>query len=412
MAAKYILPALAALSTVNAACSITSTTTIVNPAGASALATCTTFTGDIVMATGVANAGMVDISGIEKIDGSLTYENDNSVTSFTASQLQSVGDITFMNLTQLSTISAPALATVGNLDFEGLNLGSLGFGTPGIQSATTIRIVNTNIGDLSGINSISKVGGILLSDNQFLSSVNFSFSTIKTTFEVDINEKNNGGQSVSLPNLETAGQIIIRNSSSLSIPKLSSVSGTLGLYGNSLDSVQFSNLSYVGALVINDNTKLANTSFPMLSVINGTNATMQIANNTKLDAISGFPLLKTVDGNVNLYGAFDSVDLPTLEKAGTGSVSGAMDVETSSTKLDCTDINGLGSNGDQVVKGSVTCNSAESDPGSASSSQTASGTGPSATSTSSGAAVANMQIPLSVAIGSTSIFAGLLQLIM
>lgn len=405
MAIKYLIPALAAISTAYAACSISSTTTIVNPAGASALATCTTFKGDIVMATGVAEAGTVDISGVEKIDGSLTYENDNSVTTFKANQLQSIGDLTLTNLSQLSTLSMPALTTVGKLDLQGLDLSKLGFGTPGIKSATSIRIINTNIDDLTGVDRVTKIGGIIISDNQFLSEVNFSIDKVTNTLEIDSNDKNNGGQSVSCPNLVSAGAIIIRNSSSLSIPKLSGLAGTLGIYGNTFSGVSFPKLSYAGAVVMNDNTKLTNTSFPMLFTINGTNSTFQIANNTLLTAITGFPLLENVDGNVNLYGNFSKVDLPKLD-----SVTGALDVETSSNTNVCPDLVGLGTDGSQVVRGAVTCNYAESDPGSASSTSTA--TGDSAGSPSEGAAVGNVKIPISLALGGTSIFAGILQFLL
>ena len=292
------------LTSLLAACSITSTSTIQTPGDATALAACPTFSGDVVIQPGAAAAGTIDLSGIQEWDGNLNYENDNTVQTIRAPQLQSIGDITFSNLTELATIEMTSLGKVGNLDFEGLNLASLGFGQQGVTEADTIRIVNTNINDLTGLTNLAMANGILISDNQFLGEIKLGLKMIRSGIEIDANTRNSGGQSISFPDLLTAGQIILRNASSIDIPKLSSVSGTLGLYGNTVQSFAFRNMTYVGALVINDNSNLDNITFSQLTPFNGTNSTLQIANTTKLEAIRGFPQLGLVPGNVYLFGNF------------------------------------------------------------------------------------------------------------
>jgi len=405
---SYLLPALALVSAAAAAtCSIasTSTTTIVNPAGAAALAACTTYSGNVAFQTGAAsNQQTVDINGVTDITGSLSYMDDNTVTTFDAGTLQSVGDLMLGNLTALSTLSMSALTSTGDLNFTGLgSLASLDFGTPGLSKANNVLITNTILNSLSGINALTQVAGFSISNNPYLSTIELDVTVIKGAVDIGANDVTNGGQTVNFPKLESAGQLTFRNSSSVMLPSLANVSENLGFYDNLFASLATPNLTFAGGIVFVDNTMLSNISMPMLTTINGTNGTYQIANNTLLKSIDGFENLSNVKGGLDFTGNFSSVHLPKLSNVG-----GAMNVQTSS-QFNCDPIEALGSQGNQVVKGAITCAGSESQPGNPSSAPSGTATGSSPTGSASSAASA---LNLPSAVGGVSIFAGLLQLLL
>ncbi|MCJ1412815.1 hypothetical protein MMC19_006914 [Ptychographa xylographoides] len=404
---SYLLPVLGVVSRVAAAsCSIdsTSTTTIVNPAGASALAACTTYSGNVMLASGVAsNQNTVNLNGIQEITGSLSYMDDSSVTSFEAGDLESVGDLSFGNLSEVSTLSMSSLNTVADLNFTGLgSLGSFTFGTPGIQKAGNVLVTNTVLTSLQGINALAQVAGFSISNNPYLSTIELDVTAISGAVDIGANDVTNGGQTVNFPNLQTAGQLTFRNSSKVSLPMLSNVSQNLGFYDNLFDNLATPNLTFAGGIVFVDNTQLTNISMPMLTTINGSNGTYQIANNTLLKSIDGFENLENVKGGLDFTGNFTSVHLPKLQNVG-----GAMNVQTSAT-FDCDPINALGNTGNQVVKGAITCAGSQSSPGSSTSGSPSSGG--SSSSSSSGAAVPGVTFP--VALGGTSILGMLLQFLL
>ncbi|MCJ1388226.1 hypothetical protein MMC18_001071 [Xylographa bjoerkii] len=405
---SYLLPALALVSVAAAAtCSIdsTSTTTIVNPAGAAALAACTTYSGNVAFQTGAAsNQQTVNINGVTDITGSLSYMDDNTVTTFDAGTLQSVGSLMLGNLTALSTLSMSALASTGDLNFTGLgSLASLDFGTPGLSKANNVLITNTILNSLSGINALTQVAGFSISNNPYLSTIELDVTDISGAVDIGANDVTNGGQTVNFPSLQTAGQLTFRNSSSVMLPSLANVSENLGFYDNLFTSLATPNLTFAGGIVFVDNTMLTNITMPMLTTINGTNGTYQIANNTLLKSIDGFENLSNVKGGLDFTGNFSSVHLPKLTNVG-----GAMNVQTSAP-FDCSNITSLGNTGNQVVKGAITCEGSEAQPGNPSSAPSGTSTGSSASSTSSGAA-APLNVPS--AVGGVSILAGLLQLLL
>ena len=272
------------------------------------MASCTTFSGSVALQTGAAsNQNTVSLDGVKSITGSLSYQDDSSVQSLQAGQLQSVGDLQLGNLTALSTLSMPALAQCANLNFTSLSaLAALGFGTPGLKKASTILITNTNLADLKGINQIAQVDSFSISNNRFLSQISLDVKAMKGSIDIGANEVQSGGQTISFPNLETADQMTFRNASKISLPSLANVSQNLGFYENTIQSLATPNLTFAGGIVFVYNSQLTNISMPMLTTINGTNGTYQIANNTKLSSIDGFENLSNVKGSLDFSGNFTS----------------------------------------------------------------------------------------------------------
>ena len=272
------------------------------------MAACTTYSGNVAFQTGAAsNEATVNINGVTDITGSLSYMDDSTVTTFDAGTLQSVGDFMLGNLTALSALTMGALTSAGDVNFTGLgSLASLGFGTPGLTKANNVLITNTILNSLTGINKLSQVAGFSISNNPYLPTIELDVTAISGAVDIGANDVSNGGQSISFPNLQTAGQLTFRNSSSVMLPSLANVSENLGFYDNLFASLATPNLTFAGGIVFVDNTMLTSISMPMLTTINGTNGTYQIANNTLLKSIDGFENLSNVKGGLDFTGNFTS----------------------------------------------------------------------------------------------------------
>jgi hypothetical protein len=156
---------------------------------------------------------------------------------------------------------------------------------------------------LDGIN-LETVETLQIDNNNRLKT--FSTQIANVSSSVNINA-NGDSLAVSFPNLIWAANMTFRNVSSISIPSLAVVNGSLGFYGNYITSLAAPNLTSVGSsatgsgsLAFVSNDKLANISLPLLTSVGGAD---QIANNTELSAIS-FPELSTVGGAIDFSGNF------------------------------------------------------------------------------------------------------------
>ena len=271
------------------------------------MAACSTYSGNVLLATGVAQANAVNLDGIQAITGTLSYQDDTNVQTIEAGQLASTGDLKLGNLTQLSGLSLTALEIVGNLNFTGLSsLQSLNFGQTGIKKAISVLITNTQLGALTGINNLKQVNQIDINNNPFLSQIELGVTSLKNTLDIGANDVSGDGLTVSFPNLQTAGAMTFRNATNINLPSLANVSQNLGFYGNDIQMLSTPNLTFAGGIVVVDNSQLTNISMPLLTTINGTNGTYQIANNTQLKAINGFGSLSNIKGSLDFSGNFST----------------------------------------------------------------------------------------------------------
>lgn len=304
MAARYILPALAVAG--RAAAEVCSgTTTISTQAEATGLASCSQFNGDIWIASNTNED--IDLSGIQRIDGSLLARKVQKMTSLSADTLSTISDTFGLDtISSLTSLSFPALVAVDSILWSGLpSLQGLSF-TQQVQKASTLSIQNTNLATLEGID-LQMIDFLQIANNPFLDEVNMQLGNVTEALSMAANGRN---IKVSFPNLEWARNMTFRNVSSLDIPSLAVVNKSAGFYSNFFDSISAPNLTAVGgSLAFVSNGALTNISFPELKALNGG---LQIANNTKLGTVDGFPRLSKVFGDVDLFGVFKSVKLPDL----------------------------------------------------------------------------------------------------
>jgi hypothetical protein len=131
----------------------------------------------------------------------------------------------------------------------------------------------------------------------------------------------------------------------LSLPQLTRVSGDITFNDNNVSQLQIDQVELVkGTLTMANNANLVSASFQHLAKIGGA---FSIGNNPQLASIDGFPALNEVDGTVDIAGSFDSYALPALQD-----VRGGMRLQTTSSKLQCDDLE-LKMKSGNVVKGTT-----------------------------------------------------------
>jgi len=211
------------------------------------------------------------------------------------------------------------------------------------------------------------VDNIDINNNPYLQTVNVNeIVNITGSLNFAANYKN---LEVTFDNLQQANNLTFRNVSSVTMPSLSKVNGSLGFYSDTFQSFSAPNLTVTGgALAFVDSPMLTNISLPSLQGVGGG---FVIANNTALKSINGFPKLEVVVGALDLAGGFNNASLPGLKD-----VRGGANIQTTSSTFDCTAFQNDKSN--SVIKGSFTCEKGEADSNS-SPSGTSSGSSSSST---------------------------------
>jgi hypothetical protein len=271
-----------------AACSVSATTT---------LASCSTFTGNIAIATGTTDD--ISIPGVKKIKGDLIADTATDLRQISANDLEELdGEMMLNDLTRLNAVNFPQLKRIDSIKWNALPaLQEIGF-TGEVTQANTVDIQNTALRSLKGIN-IEEVDTVFIANNGYIDDIAMQLGNVSKSMIIS---ENNEALKVDLPNLIWASNLTFRFCASVSVPSLESVNGSLGLYNNGFESFAAPNLTTVGeavALVANEN--LSNVSFPQLTKISGN---LQIANNSKLIEIDGYPALKSIGGAFDMSGNF------------------------------------------------------------------------------------------------------------
>lgn len=314
---KIALPVLAAAGTALAACSTSGTATIQNQGDATAIASCSTFSGSIAIATGTTDD--IAISGLKSLSGNFVASKNADIKRISASDLETIsGDMTLDELTRLNGVDFPKLKKVNAIKWNALpNLQQIGF-TASVEEAKTIDIQNTGLTSLQGIN-IQKAAKLKIANNGYINQISMQLGNVSESLDFSDNNK---AVKVELPNLIWATNLTFRFCGSVSLPSLAKLNGSLGLYNNDFESFSAPNLTEVGeALAIVANNQLNNLTFPLLTKITDN---LQIANNSQLTSVDGLPVLKSIGGAFDISGNMSKIDTPKLE-----SVKGAFNLQSS-----------------------------------------------------------------------------------
>jgi len=379
MAAKFILPALALAGSALAQSCDGPSFTITASADASQVDGCDPYEGDIIISSEA--SGQIDLAGIKGITGNLQCTNASQLTAITANYLTQIGGTFDLEELQImSSLQMGVLSGVNAIKWIALPaLQALNFG-PGVNRANQVYISNTGLTDLKGI-ELEEVQAMDINNNQYLKTINvMALGNVTDSLSFSANGMN---LEIDFPNLQNAANLTFRNVSSVSMPLLSEVPGSMGFYSNSFESFAAPNLTATGnTIAFVDSPQLTNLSFPMLETIGGG---LLLANNTKLESLSGsFDSVETINGDINFYGTFDTVSFKSLTD-----VKGASTIFTSSTNSSICDLF-KSAKDKQVIKGKVSCETSSANTANNGTATTSGGSGSGGSSSSSGAAVRNL----------------------
>jgi len=347
---KFALPALAAVSGALADCSASATLTVQNAGDATAIASCSTYSGSIAIATGTTDD--IVLSGVKKITGNLFASDNKAMKRISASDLETLdGELHLDGLTALRAVDMPKLKTIDSIKWNALpNLQTLGF-TAEVEQAKKVDIQNTGLRSLKGIN-IQKVDTVFIANNGYIDTIAMQLGNVSTSLTLADNNKD---VKVQLPNLIWASNLTFRFCGSVEVPSLKTLNGSLGLYNNGFKSFSAPNLTSVGqALAFVANDQLSNLTFPLLKKIQGN---LQIANNSALQTIDGFPNLESISGAFDLSGNMSDVETPKLND-----VAGAFNLQsTDNVTAACAFYQPLKDK--KLIRGGFFCRGKVADPG-------------------------------------------------
>jgi hypothetical protein len=268
------------------------TTTISNSKGATSLASCTSFSGSVAIATGV--SGDLALDGLEYIKGNLEAGNISSLTGLSSKSLRTIGQTFHLNnLTTLNTISFPALESAKTLRWRSLpNLGSVEFDR-GINSEK-VNIQDTFLQTLN----ISAADEIYIGNNPFAKNISIGLNNVTGSLVVEFNGRGNRASVLDLPELYWANNITIQNVASINMPLVNTINDTLRIQSSSIEKLEIPNLGSVKrSLAIVDNLNLSSIQMPGLLQVQE----LQITNNSKLENFT-FDQLGVISGDVSISG--------------------------------------------------------------------------------------------------------------
>ncbi|TKA71044.1 hypothetical protein B0A55_06322 [Friedmanniomyces simplex] len=276
------------------------TTTLRNIADVAAIATCTTFTGDIVVATDV--APLAEIVGVEDVIGSIIVANNSGLTTITTDSLRTVSnDVILDTLPLLTNITLPMWSSVNTIILNKIPAPNVINMQTRVQEVTNLYITDTTLETLFGLLlETSQMENLVITGNQFLQDCWFGVGNITQQATI---VNNSVQMTLTLPNLTYAYNLEIANASAIEMPVLQSVNQNLDISWNAIQNLTLPMLSYVGGdFGIRDNAQLAGMDLPDLVNVQGD---LDIFGSPQLENLSGLSALSFIGKDLMLNGEFN-----------------------------------------------------------------------------------------------------------
>lgn len=294
---------------------------------------CNKLSGDLVIIAG-SGVNSLSLPGVVQINGSLSIVDSPDLTSFSADSLESIsGTLNMTSLTSLRTSSFGSLEKVGSIYMVSLpNLES--FATR-LESADNIVISDTGLRSVEGFESLESVKILNINNNRQLSKLNYRLKSVSNSIDVSFNGRDTNA---TFAFLEWVNNITLRDVKSVDLPELEKVNSSLGLIECTFSSVNLPKLSEVGGtLSVIHNNDLTDIDFNNLVTVGGA---VVIANNTRFSKIDGIPNLEDIGSALVVQGSFNELDLHSLK-----SVKGGAQIITNSANYSCDSMHDLQRNG-------------------------------------------------------------------
>ncbi|KAG0263789.1 hypothetical protein DFQ27_001614 [Actinomortierella ambigua] len=311
--------------------SCSSQTSAASEADLVSMAGCSTFSGTLT----ISGPSITSITlNWASLTGTLKVASNRHLEVLSLEGLKSsTGTITLFNNTILSSVKMPNVTSLNVLEIiTAPNLRKLSL--PQIESVGTLKAEDTGFDNSGPVpwTDLRKAGHLGLSNNKALKSIEIPhLGSVSSHLVVSANglmEGGGEGSALLASNLSTCSNCTFRHLTELDLSNLVSVGSALALAETNLKSVKMAKLKSVGqTLSIASNNQLANVTFPELGTIGGA---LQVANNSILTQIDGFPKLTEIGGVLDIRGAITNATWPAIK-----SVQGGLTV-MSSTHFDCT----------------------------------------------------------------------------
>lgn len=267
----------------------------------------------------------IDTGDIKTISGDFVVANASNLVRINVPKLAVIGGkFSLSELTSLTSVHAPVLNDVGSIAWSILPILSTVSFDNGVKKIKSITISDTSLIGFSGFD-IEYLDTLNINNNRFLESINANLKGIKTSLAISANAKN---ILVSLPNLEWANNITIRDVSSINLSNIETVNASLELIDNTFQALKFPKLTNVGGtLSLIENYNLKEVEFPNIGEIGGG---LMIVNNTQISKVNFFPKLMSIGGAIEIFGDFKDATFSKLRL-----VKGSALIRSSSDGLDC-----------------------------------------------------------------------------
>ncbi|KAL0082979.1 hypothetical protein J3Q64DRAFT_1680064 [Phycomyces blakesleeanus] len=267
---------------------------------------CKVYSGNIV----VDNSGAADLTlnGVESVEGDLIFSGNNGLLRLTMPVLQSVnGRLSLSNNKLLASIDMRQLASVRVFEVSvHPALNSLAF-PAGLGSAERFSVTDTTVTRIDGL-KMPAVGELVISNNIYLKSLSFGNMT-QLTGSVTM-AANSPALILDLSSLINMNEGSFRNVANVAFDNLEKISGDIFFISNSFSTLSLPKVAGIeGTLTITDNSQLSTLSMPELTHLGGA---LSLGNNNHLTSVDAFPKLEEVDGTLDITGTFDEVILPGL----------------------------------------------------------------------------------------------------
>ena len=286
----------------------------------------------------------VDLGGIEKVGGSFSVNNSKTVKKIVGANLKGIGGkFELTNLTTLTNVDLGKLEDTKEIlweilpSFNSVNLNGAFKGLNSVKisdtALTNINWLNNKVVGSTGNLSTTNSGGSLrqlevldINNNRYLSTIDSNVYKINGIFNV---HANSGDLSLKLNELQTVGDISIRDTRNIELKNLEAVTKSFGLIENAgLQSLSAPKLKTIeGTFGIIDNPQLSEIYLTKLLSINGG---LLIVNNTRLTKINFFPSLESIGGGIHFEGPFTETKFDSLKI-----IRGSANIRSSSETFDC-----------------------------------------------------------------------------
>ncbi|KAK0302623.1 cell wall protein Ecm33 [Friedmanniomyces endolithicus] len=317
------------------------TTTLRNIADVVAIVTCTTYTGDIVVATDV--AGISALLGVEEVIGSVIVANNSALTTISSDSLRSVSnDVILDTLPLLTNISLPMCSSVNTIILNKIPAPNVINMQTTVQKVTNLYITDTTLETLFGLLlQTSQMENLIITGNQFLQSCWFGVGNITQQATI---ANNSAQMTLTLPNLTYAYNMEITNASAIEMPVLQSINQNLDISYSAVQNLTLPVLSYVGGdLDVKNNAQLVGIEMPDLVNVQGN---VEISGSPQLESLSGLSALSFIGKDLTLAGEFTDAHLLALT-----AVNGNLTLTSTDATAPCADLP------KSLAKGTYTCSS-------------------------------------------------------